>query len=102
MTVYIIYYGTNLIINNILLIVTQAEKNIAYTKFSVVDAHLNFVFYYPSTKKMDKTTINQALQIPFENRKGYKYYFTLAQAKFRDVVQFCKRISIKYIKKDVF
>lgn len=100
--VYIIYCGTNMIINNILLTVTRAKKNIPYTKFSVVNAHPNFVFYHLCIKKMDKTTINQALQMPFEDQEVYKYYFILAQAKFRDAIQFCKRIGIKYFNKYVF
>lgn len=34
--------------------------------------------------------------------EDHKYYFTLAQVKVRDVVQFCEYMGINYDKRDVY
>lgn len=50
-----------------------------------------------------QNTINQASQTPDdEGREGHAHYFTSAWAKFGDAVQFCARMGINYVKRDVF
>ena len=52
---------------------------------------------------MTRTTINPAPQTPDnEDREGHGHYFTPARAKVRGAVQFCERMGIDYVKRDVF
>ena len=52
---------------------------------------------------MKRKTINPAPQTPdSEDREGQGHYFTPARAKVRGAVQFCERMGIDYIKRDVF
>ena len=37
-----------------------------------------------------------------EDCKGHRHYLTIARAKIRGAVQFCERMGIDYVKKDVF
>lgn len=40
--------------------------------------------------------------MPPEDRENNEHYFTPAQAKVRDAIEFCKRLRILYFKKDIF
>ena len=52
---------------------------------------------------MKRKTINPAPQTPdSEDREGQGHYFTPARAKVRGAVQFCERMGIDYVKRDVF
>lgn len=52
---------------------------------------------------MNRITINLTLQTPDkEDHEDHRHYFTLVQVKVRGVVQFCKRMGIDYVKRDVF
>ena len=52
---------------------------------------------------MKRKTINPAPQTPdSKDCEGPGYYFTLARAKVRGAVQFCERMGIDYVKRNVF
>ena len=52
---------------------------------------------------MNRTTINPALQTPDnEDYEGQEHYFTPVRAKVRGAFQFCERMGIDYVKRDVF